>query len=245
MAEGAVTTSEGNGAPDGGSAGGLISSSEASGTPAASETLISSEGEAAGATDGGEASSSDGEGKGTAPGSDEAPSGAPEAYAAFDLAEGVQYSEAQMEGAKGIFKEINISQEDAQKLVNFQSEWATKLTQEHTDASAKALSTVQAGWTEQIRKDPDVGGTNLPGSQNLVKAALVNVTGGKELEEILVKFGLASHPTIFKYLVNVGNRLSSDGAARNSGGSGRDADTPDASGLTAKTRSFYEKPTEH
>jgi hypothetical protein len=241
MATGAVTTPDA-GTPDSGSPEGLISSGDAPAEEAAPAEggLISSGDTAA------DGKASEEAGEGTAAGSEEAPSGAPEAYADFSLADGIQYSKDQIEGAKGIFKGLNggkgLTQEDAQALVNFQSEWAGKLSKEHSTASAKALSTVQAGWAGTIRADPDVGGENLVGSRNLVRAALVNVTGGSELESTLKKFGLNDHPVIFKFLVGVGKGLSSDRANRDGPGGGKDQDTPDEHGLTPKTRAFYAEP---
>ncbi len=216
----------------------MISSGEGATPEAASEGLISSDVADGDAVPEG---SSEGGAKGT-PGDAGAPSGAPEAYVAFDLAEGVHYSDAQLQDGMTLFKDLNLSQAQAQKLVNFQTDWAQKLGQQNQEATAKALSTVQAGWAEQVRNDADLGGENLEGSRRLVKAALVNVAGGKELEEVLDKFGLTNHPIFFKYLASVGKGMSSDSAGRGGEGAGS-SDAVDEYGLTKATRTWYENPT--
>src|SRR5215471_1468131 len=64
----------------------------------------------------------------------EKPAGAPETYSAWTLPQGYELDSGVSDAAGKIFKELNLPQEAAQKLVDFYSEHAIKTFKDATDA---------------------------------------------------------------------------------------------------------------
>lgn len=79
---------------------------------------------------------------------------APEKYEAFKVPDGFELDEAVATQAGEVFKELNLSQEQGQKLVDFY----TKLTQEAFDAPFNQWLDQQETWQKEIKEDPEIGG---------------------------------------------------------------------------------------
>lgn len=73
------------------------------------------------------------------------PQGAPESYADFKAPEGYELDKAALEQAIPIFKELNLNQDQAQKLVD---QYA-KLSAEAADAPVKFYADMQKEWREE------------------------------------------------------------------------------------------------
>ena len=84
---------------------------------------------------------------------EEASSGAPEAYADFKLPEGSELDKEIIDKALPLFKELNLPQEHAQKLVDFYNDI--------NKASAAKLETVvqemRTAWRNEAKADKDIG----------------------------------------------------------------------------------------
>jgi hypothetical protein len=81
------------------------------------------------------------------------PPKAPEDYADFKLPEGFTFDTKALDAAKSIFKEIGLSQETAQKLVDFQAQRESAFLA----ANAKAVDDMRADWRDRASKDPVIG----------------------------------------------------------------------------------------
>lgn len=79
--------------------------------------------------------------------------GAPEKYEAFKAPEGVTFDEATITAASTLFKELGLTQEGAQKLVDFQA--AQAKTQ--AEAPYKAYDTMREGWQNEVKADKEIG----------------------------------------------------------------------------------------
>lgn len=82
------------------------------------------------------------------------PEGAPKEYEAFKVPEGYELDGEVAKEAGGLFKGMNLSQTDAQKLVDF---YVAK-TQEANDAPYKVWEQKQEEWRNEVARDPDIGG---------------------------------------------------------------------------------------
>lgn len=85
---------------------------------------------------------------------EEKPQGAPEAYAEFKVPEGYTLDPEVAKEVTGIFKELNLTQEQSQRLVDFY----TKQTQEAFDQPYRAYDEMRAGWRDEVKADPEIGG---------------------------------------------------------------------------------------
>ena len=78
---------------------------------------------------------------------------APESYT-FKVSEGRELDAKVVERATPIFKELGLTQDSAQKLVDFYND----LSKEQGDIATKAVRTMREGWVAEINKDPEMGG---------------------------------------------------------------------------------------
>ena len=139
--------------------------------------------------------------------------GAPNEYVAFDMLEGVSYSESEMAEAATVFQGLNLNQEQAQQLVTLESERAIR----NAEHSRQALATLQETWANEIRKDSDLGGNSLKASNQIVTSALRGVPGGADLLAYLEQTGQKQNPHIFRFLHAVGLSVGEDAHARGGG----------------------------
>ena len=133
------------------------------------------------------------------------PDGAPEAYADFTLADGFEMDGEILESFKGLAKELNVSQEKAQKFIDLQSQLATK------QAEAYQAAVVAQGqqWAAEIKNDPELGGENYDKSvANAVK--VIQAFGDKSLSHLLNESGLGNHPALFKFCHRISAAISED-----------------------------------
>lgn len=82
-----------------------------------------------------------------------AATGAPEKYTDFKLPEGFTLPAETLTEATGLFKDMNLSQDQAQKLVDFH----TKAVQSTSDGIAKLWQDTQDTWIDELKSDPKYG----------------------------------------------------------------------------------------
>ncbi len=133
------------------------------------------------------------------------PAGAPEAYADFKLPEGVGMDAPTLDAFKGLAKELNISQESAQKLIDLQSTLVAKQAQEYQAAVVKQSQ----DWAAEVKNDPELGGENYDKS---VASAIkvIQSFGDPALTELLNDSGLGNHPALFKFCHRISAAISED-----------------------------------
>ena len=134
----------------------------------------------------------------------------PETYD-FKVPEGTELDAAVVEKASPIFKELGLSQEQAQKLVDFYSAH----TSESQKAIAKAVEDMRSDWRSQIMSDKDIGGkieqvkVELGRAKDRLPAEIRTA-----FEEAMNTTGMGDHPAIvkglyeFAKLVNEGTHVT-------------------------------------
>lgn len=81
-------------------------------------------------------------------------SGAPATYTDFTVPEGHTLDTATIESATPIFRELGLSQDQAQRLVSFYSEQIGKINSENEGF----METMRTQWREELKADKDIGG---------------------------------------------------------------------------------------
>lgn len=145
---------------------------------------------------------------------------APESYE-FKAAEGRELDAQAVELATPLFKELGLSQEGAQKLIDMQSQLVAANEQKLED-SIKAQNDE---WTKTVANDKDI-------DIDVAQKALGKF-GDEDLTKYLKESGLGNHPGLLKLMTKVGKAISEDDA--HLGGSGG----KDSSDLTR----IYDHPT--
>lgn len=178
----------------------------------------------------------EGTGEGSGGGEDEGEGsgeGSPEAYADFDFPEGITANEGMLEKFSPFAKELGLSQENAQKLLNFHTESLQKaVSPEHiADSVLKAQESLNkaqsAKWVDELKADEVIGGSNLDAATKMANQA-ITMFGDNALKADLKEFGWSSNPSLIRLLNKVGMAIAEDslgnggggGNSSNSGGSG-------------------------
>lgn len=131
--------------------------------------------------------------------------GAPEAYTDFTLPEGMELDADVLGEFTAFAKELNLPQDKAQKIVDFQTKLATKQAEEYQAAAAKQGEE----WAAQVKNDPELGGANY--DKSVASAVKVIQSFGDEgLRELLNGSGLGNHPALFKFCHRISQAISED-----------------------------------
>jgi hypothetical protein len=135
---------------------------------------------------------------------------APEKYE-FKLADGVALNEAAVAQFEPVARELDLSQEQADKLVEIYTAQEAARVQQWTD-------TVK-GWTDAAKSDPEFGGPKMAENMGVAVRALKEY-GSAELNELLDSFGIGNHPAFIRFAYRAGKALGEDKLVpANSGGS--------------------------
>jgi antitoxin component of RelBE/YafQ-DinJ toxin-antitoxin module len=137
-------------------------------------------------------------------------SGAPEAYD-FRAPEGGTLDPAVLESATPIFKELGLSQDAAQKLVDFYTAQTGKINAD----LVKSVETMRAGWREAVMKDADLGSKLDSVKTELGRAKdRLSPEVRTAFDTALNETGMGDHPAIvkalyeFSKLVNEGTHVT-------------------------------------
>lgn len=133
---------------------------------------------------------------------DKGATGAPEKYETFKVPEGVTFDSKAREQFQVTAKELGLSQDAAQKLVDFQ---ATQVKAAQ-DQSLKDFAEMQKTWAAETRK---ALGVNADKELAFAAVARDKFFGPKAME-VLNGSGLANHPDVISSLISIGKAISED-----------------------------------
>ena len=138
-------------------------------------------------------------------GDDKVDGKAPEAYEKFSLPEGYEYDEKLAGDFGGVAKELGLSQDKAQKLVDHYIQLTQKAIQVHNERSAQ----ISEEWKTSAETDKEYGGAKFAENIAVAQKALESF-GTPELTKHLNESGLGNHPEIIRFCWKVGKLLSDD-----------------------------------
>lgn len=131
--------------------------------------------------------------------------GAPEEYADFKLAEGMQVNDEALTDFKALSRELNLTQDQAQKFIDLQSKIET--------ARIEAFANEVKEWDKQSRTDKEFGGAGFEANVAAANSALAKF-GSPELITLLRNSGYSNHPEVIRCFVKIGNALKEGGTKR-------------------------------
>lgn len=103
--------------------------------------------------------------------------------------------------AKDVFKELGLSKEQAQKLVDFQAAQSKK--------QLDSFEQLKENWKEAAQKDKEFGGEKFDESIKTARLAL-NKFGTPELFKVLDNYGIGNNPELIRFMVRVGKLTRED-----------------------------------
>jgi hypothetical protein len=109
-----------------------------------------------------------------------------------------------------VLKELDLSQEAAQKVIDFAPKLIEKTVAATQAATLESLGLKDAGtWAAAVRADKEIGGDKLAENLAVANKALGNFFS-KDAISALQKTGLGNHPELIRGLVRVGKAISED-----------------------------------
>ena len=131
--------------------------------------------------------------------------GAPEKYE-FTAAEGVDLDTEALKDFEPVARELNLTNEQAQKLVDAYPKILAGVQQRQ----AEAWQAQTEEWAATVKADKEIGGDKLTANLDVAQRAL-DTFGTPALKEYLNGTGLGNHPELVKAFVKVGKAMSEDG----------------------------------
>lgn len=132
----------------------------------------------------------------------------PEKYEFANLPEGYKLDDAALGEWSGVFKELNLTQEQAQKLVEMDAKRFTAANSPEAQQKAAIESRNQqvAQWETELKQDKDLGGANFEANVGVAQKAMAEF-GTPELRTMLEQSGLGTHPEVVRFFHKVGKEL--------------------------------------
>jgi hypothetical protein len=127
--------------------------------------------------------------------------GAPEKYE-FKPQEGRVYDDAIIAVYSDAARELNLSNEDAQKLLD-------KVAPVMAERQLAQIDAVKTEWESSAKIDKEFGGDKLTENLGTAKKAL-EAFGTPELKTLLNESGLGNHPEVIRLLFRAGKAISED-----------------------------------
>jgi hypothetical protein len=166
----------------------------------------------------GDGGGSEGEGEG------EKSTGAPEEYADFTAPEGTTLDQDLLGEFKTIAKEMNLPQDQAQKVVDM----GTKMMQKVMDGIMSQHQERVGNWLKDAENDTEIGADIKKGAESAALRAFNTITKGNEKAKAMVdELGIGNHPEFLRIFYRISQNMREDTfEISNTGGQGKStADT--------------------
>ena len=133
--------------------------------------------------------------------------GPPEKYE-FKLPDGVKVPDEVRSEYEGVFKELGLTQDQAQKLVDLQ----LKFEQKAAEQTKAQWATTHQEWIAAFKADKEIGGDEAAQKQSLAyaKKALASEFATPGFAEALEVTGAGNNPEVIRFLTRFGKAISDD-----------------------------------
>lgn len=131
----------------------------------------------------------------------ETPNGAPEKYE-FKAPEGKNFDNEVIASFSEIAKELNLTQESAQKMLD-------KVGSKMLERQQAHLAAISQEWADSSQADKEFGGEKIASNLAIAKKAL-DAFGTPELRSLLNESGLGNHPELIRFFYRAGKSISED-----------------------------------
>lgn len=150
-----------------------------------------------------------GEQEGEGGGEADAPAGAPEKYE-LSAPEGATFDTAAFEAVEPVLRELGLTNEQAQKLVDgYAEKIVPSLMERANDAVLTRAADTRREWADAFASDPEIGGPNK--DRTIADAARAfdhyGMKKGEGIRQLLDESGLGNHPDMIRFVARVGRDL--------------------------------------
>lgn len=138
------------------------------------------------------------------------PQGAPEKYD-LKVPDGMTLDEAALAEFDPIARELNLTNEQAQKLADVYSKRMAEVAQKQQESWKETT----AKWVDDVKADKEIGGQNLDTSVRHAQAALTKF-GTPELRAQMDATGMGNHPELVRVFARIGKAMAEDSFVQSS-----------------------------
>lgn len=145
-------------------------------------------------------------------GDDEPKSEVPETYE-LAVPEGFEKLDEQaVAAATPVFKELGLSNDQANKLIPVAASFAKRIVDERDQQLIGTIAEQRKGWLEEAKADKEIGGANWDASLTSAAKALdtLGFPKGSPLRNLLDESGLGNHPEMIRAFAKVGKAIGED-----------------------------------
>lgn len=107
------------------------------------------------------------------------------------------------------FKELRLSQDQAQKVIDYETERVKSLHQDIEKAQLEAIDKQAATWLSEAKSDKEYGGKDYEQNLSVANTAIAKL-GSDKLVAVLTQTGLANHPEMIRFAYKVGKLVAED-----------------------------------
>lgn len=140
-------------------------------------------------------------------GEDKEPAGAPEKYEDFTAPENFEIDKEALGEALPLFKELGLTQAQAQKLVDFYAKTSAKSSAD----LAQFVEDTQKKWVDEVNADPEIGGSKL-GQVKATISKMLDGLGDRKLatsfREAMDMTGAGNNPAFIRVLYQLSRQVT-------------------------------------
>lgn len=149
---------------------------------------------------------------------DEPAESVPDKYEAFKVPDGYQLDEASLTKASDLFKELKLTQSQAQKLIDMYGE----VSQDASEAPYKEFNRLTKQWYDESMNHPDLKGKLGQGKEVSVSISkMLNDFGDpqlvKDFRSVMDLTGAGNHPAFIRVLAKAAAKLTEGGHVAGTG----------------------------
>ena len=137
----------------------------------------------------------------------------PEKYAEFKMPEGVEFDKDTQERAEPLFKELKLSQEQAQKTAEFLAKERASSLKSNADQYMAYVESLAAA----SKADKEIGGEKLAESASHANQFIQKFGRGEkgaEVFKVLEETGMGNHPAIISLLAKAHKAMAEDSPSK-------------------------------
>lgn len=136
--------------------------------------------------------------------------GAPDKYEDFTLPEGMASDPETTEKFKATAKSLNLSQKQAQELVDLQTGLAAKANTIALEGMKQAWTATATKWVSEAKADPEIGGAKYDQTIADSKAFIKAFNPSPAFQKMLIDTGVGNHPEFMRLTSKGGQALKDD-----------------------------------
>jgi len=121
---------------------------------------------------------------------------------------GMPMDEEALDAFLPIAREIGLTSDQAQRLVDLYAERIAAQTMGQDEAWSRQLDS----WMAECRRDPEIGGPNFEPKVAVARQALDRF-GTDDLKGLFDSFGIGNHPELVRLFYRIGRQTQEDGVA--------------------------------